>query len=225
MAFGPDGFLYLGLGDGGAAGDPQGYAQNLTTHLGKLLRIDVNGAVGYTIPPDNPFPGSYGSPEIWAYGLRNPWRFAFDRLTGELFIGDVGQNAWEEIDYLPAGSPGGANFGWDFREGGHEFEGRVPAGLEVVDPVAEYDHTQGCSVTGGVVYRGQALPEWTGVYFFGDFCSGLVWGLVHTSENTWTKNDLFETGLTISSFGEDESGEIYLVDYNGGVYRFGRAEP
>ena len=219
MAFGPDGYLYLGLGDGGAANDPHGNAQSLQTYLGKILRLDVDEATGYTIPADNPFLGSDGLPEIWAYALRNPWRFSFDRLSSDLFIGDVGQNRWEEINYLPAGSPGGANFGWDYREGAHPFEGSVPAGLTVIEPVAEYDHSQGCSVTGGVVYRGRAMPDWGGVYFFGDYCSGRVWGLIHTPEDTWIQQVLYETDMSITSFGEDENGEIYLVDHSGGVYQ------
>jgi len=224
MAFGPDGYLYLGLGDGGAANDPHGNAQSLQTYLGKILRLEVDGATGYTVPADNPFLGSDGLPEIWAYGLRNPWRFSFDRLSGDLFISDVGQNMWEEINHLPAGSPAGANLGWDYREGAHRFEGRVPAGLAVIDPVAEYDHSQGCSITGGFVYRGQAMPDWQGVYFFGDFCSGLVWGLIRTPEDAWILKVQYETGMRISSFGEDERGEIYLVDYAGGVYQLAPVE-
>jgi len=224
MAFGPDGYLYLGLGDGGSSNDPAGNAQALTTHLGKILRLDVDSAPGYSIPADNPFLGSAAQPEIWAYGLRNPWRFSFDRLSGDLFIGDVGQNAWEEINYLPTNESAGVNFGWDYREGMHSFEGQIPAGVVVIDPVGEYDHSQGCSVTGGYLYRGEALPAWQGVYVFGDYCSGLVWGLMQKPDQSWNQKLLFETGARITSFGEDESGEIYLVDYNGGIYQLTPAE-
>ena len=217
--FGPDGYLYLGLGDGGSAGDPQGNAQSLNTWLGKILRIDANGGDPYAIPPDNPFADGGGEPEIWAYGLRNPWRFSFDRATGDLYIGDVGQGSWEEIDYLPAGTPGGVDFGWDYLEGSHVYEGEPPAGLDLVDPVAEYSHNQGCSVTGGVVYRGENLPDWQGVYLFGDYCSGLVWGLVQDANGAWSDEVLFQTKARITSFGEDESGEVYLTDHSGTVYR------
>ncbi len=168
--------------------------------------------------PGNPFSGG-GAAEIWAYGLRNPWRFSFDRLTGDVYIADVGQNAWEEVNFLPAGSPAGANFGWVIREGTHPYEGTAPAGMELIDPVAEYDHGQGCSVTGGFVYRGEALPAWQGVYLYGDFCSGIIWGLARTPDGAWLNQVLFETGLNISSFGEDAAGELYLTDLNGGVYR------
>ena len=219
LAFGPDGYLYLGLGDGGSGGDPFGNAQSLDTLLGKILRIDVNAGEPYGIPPDNPFANGGGRPEIWAYGLRNPWRFSFDRLTDDLYIGDVGQSQWEEIDFLPAGSPGGDNFGWNYREGLHPYEGTPPAGLNLIDPVAEYDHSQGCSVTGGYVYREQDLPDWNGVYLYGDYCSGLVWGLLHLPDGSWQNARLFESDARITSFGQDETGEIYLVDHQGGIYR------
>ena len=216
--FGPDGNLYLGLGDGGAGGDPQGNGQSPQTLLGKILRIDVDSGDLYAIPADNPFANGGGLPEIWAYGLRNPWRFSFDRLTGDMYIGDVGQNKFEEIDFLPAGSSPGANFGWDYREGFHRFEG-VSLGNDLVEPVAEYDHSQGCSVTGGVVYRGVNLPEWQGVYLYGDYCSGSVWGLLRNPDGIWQNALLFETGTHVSSFGLDEGGEVYLVDYSGNVFR------
>ena len=218
VVFGPDGYLYLGLGDGGSGGDPQGNAQSLKTLLGKILRIDVDNGTPYAIPPGNIFSDG-GAAEIWAYGLRNPWRFSFDRLTGDVYIADVGQNAWEEVNFLPAGSPAGANFGWVIREGTHPYEGTAPAGIELIDPVAEYGHGQGCSVTGGFVYRGEALPAWRGVYLYGDYCTGLIWGLARTPDGAWLNRVLFETGLNISSFGEDAAGELYLTDLNGGVYR------
>lgn len=211
VIFGPDGFLYAGLGDGGSQGDPFGNAQNTGVLLGKILRLDVDNGEPYAIPTDNPFGN-----EVWAYGLRNPWRISFDKLTGDLYIGDVGQNTWEEIDFLPAGSAGGTNFGWDFREGAHEYSGTAPSGL--VDPVAEYSHSEGgCSVTGGYIYRG-SMPEWNGIYLFGDYCTGFIWGLIR-SGGGWQKQLLFDADVTITSFGQDKSGEIYLVSDNGGVYR------
>jgi glucose/arabinose dehydrogenase len=213
LAFGPDGFLYAGLGDGGSAGDPFGNAQNTGTLLGKILRLDVDSTDPYGIPADNPFGN-----EVWAYGLRNPWRLSFDRLTHDLYIGDVGQGEWEEIDFLPAGSPGGTNFGWNLMEGSHPYNG--DARPDLAPPIAEYSHSQtgGCSVTGGYVYRGRALPEWNGIYLYGDYCSGMIWGLLRTG-NTWENKPLFDTNFNISSFGIDENGESYLADLNGSIYR------
>jgi len=219
VVFGPDGYLYLGFGDGGSGGDPHGNGQSTTTLLGKILRLDVDSGEPYAIPSDNPLANGGGQPEIWATGLRNPWRFAFDPLTDDLYIADVGQNAWEEVNFLPAGSPGGANFGWNYREGSHSYTGRPPGGLALIDPVAEYGHNQGCSVTGGEVYRGARLPQWQGVYLYGDYCSGLVWGLLRTPDGAWQEDLLFETGGNVSSFGLDEAGEVYLADYNGTVSR------
>jgi glucose/arabinose dehydrogenase len=214
LIFGPEGYLYAGLGDGGAAGDPRGNGQSLDTLLGKILRLDVDSAQPYGIPADNPFGN-----EIWAYGLRNPWRLSFDKLTSDLYIGDVGQGEWEEIDFLPAGSAGGANFGWDFREGAHDYEGGGPDGM--IDPVAEYSHQEGgCSVTGGYVYRG-SMPEWNGIYLYGDYCTGLIWGLIRSNDG-WQKQMLFDADLTITSFGQDEAGEIYLLSDNGSIYRLSR---
>ena len=214
MNFGPDGYLYAGLGDGGSGGDPNGNGQSLDTLLGKILRIDVDSAEPYAIPSDNPF-----GDEIWAYGLRNPWRMSFDSATGDLYIGDVGEREWEEIDLLPAGSPGGENFGWDYREGAHDFEGGGPAGM--IDPIAEYSHAEGgCAVTGGYVYRG-AMPEWNGIYLFGDYCTGLVWGLTRSGE-AWQRQLLFDTDFNITSFGQDENGEVYIVADGGGVYLLAR---
>ena len=211
LAFGPDGYLYAGLGDGGSQGDPFGNAQNTGVLLGKILRLDVDSAEPYAVPSDNPFGN-----EVWAYGLRNPWRFSFDKLTSDLYIGDVGQNTWEEIDFLPTGSPGGTNFGWNFREGAHDYKGGGPEGM--VDPVAEYSHTEGgCSVTGGYVYRG-SMPEWNGIYLYGDYCTGMIWGLIH-SDSGWQSQLLFDLDITITSFGQDESGELYLLSDSGGVFR------
>ena len=217
LQFGPDGYLYIGMGDGGSQGDPNGNGQSLQTLLGKLLRIDVDGGEPYAIPADNPFASGGGLPEIWDYGFRNPWRFSFDRLTGDLYIGDVGQNSWEEIDFLPAGSPGGYNFGWNYYEGTHSYQGTPPSGVNFIMPVAEYGHDQGESVTGGYVYRGANLPEWQGVCLYGDYGSGLVWGLLRMPDGSWQNELLFQTGAQITSFGVDESGEIYLVDYSGNI--------
>jgi glucose/arabinose dehydrogenase len=227
VEFGADGYLYIGLGDGGAGGDPLQNAQSTETLLGKLLRIDVDGAgaegLPYAIPADNPFFSSGGLPEIWAYGLRNPWRFSFDRLNGDLYIGDVGQNRWEEINYLPAGSPGGVNFGWDYLEGTHPFEGTAPGGL--MDPIFEYDHSLGCSVTGGVVYRGQEMPEWNGIYLFGDYCSGNIWGLFRNPLGAWESQKLFNNVGNIASFGSDDTGNVYVVIHSGSLLKLTRNAP
>ncbi len=226
LAFGPDGYLYVGLGDGGSGGDPQDHAQNPRSLLGKLLRLDVSGdELPYAIPTDNPFAGgsaALGRGEIWVYGLRNPWRFSFDRGTGDLFIGDVGQNAYEEISYQAAGSPGGENYGWNYFEGLHTFEGQPSSALALVPPIAEYPQaTGGCSVTGGYVYRGPHFPELNGVYFYGDYCTGNLWTLV-PNDDTWSSAPFARTAFTISSFGEDEAGELYVVDHGGGaVFRIG----
>jgi glucose/arabinose dehydrogenase len=222
VVFGPDGYLYLGLGDGGSAGDPQNNAQSTQNLLGKILRLDVGASAAekaYGIPADNPFGVGGGAPEIWAYGLRNPWRFSFDRLTGDLFIADVGQNQWEEVNFLPAASPPGANFGWRFFEGSAPYEGSAPDPQTLVFPVAEYSHELGCSITGGYVYRGASTPEWQGIYFFGDYCSGLVFGLMRAADGSWEQRSLFDTGASISSFGEDSQGELFLVDLGGTIYR------
>jgi glucose/arabinose dehydrogenase len=215
LTFGPDGFLYAGLGDGGAAGDPFGNGQSLDTLLGKILRMDVNSKEPYAIPADNPFGN-----EIWAYGLRNPWRISFDKQTGDLYIADVGQGDWEEVDFVPAGSPGGMNFGWNVYEGNHDYQNKGTTG-NYVFPVVEYSHAEGgCAVTGGYVYRG-SMPEWNGIYLYGDYCTGKVWGLIK-SGNQWQSQALFETHVLITSFGQDENGEIYLVSDDGKVYQMVR---
>ena len=217
MVFGPDGYLYIGLGDGGSQGDPFGNGQSLQVLLGKILRIDVDHGDPYSIPADNPFASGGGKPEIWAYGLRNPWRFSFDQATADLYIADVGQDQWEEIDFLPAGSPGGTNFGWSYREGKHPYKGTPPAGLNLADPIYEYSHAEGCAVIGGEVYRGQELTAWEGVYVFGDFCSGRIWGLLHMPDGSWQSNRLFDSGISVTSFGLSEDGELYLTDYAGSL--------
>jgi glucose/arabinose dehydrogenase len=218
LAFGPDGYLYIALGDGGSGGDPLGNGQNIETLLGKILRIDVNNGNPYSIPADNPFGN-----EVWHYGLRNPWRFSFDSITGDLWIGDVGQGQWEEIDFVPFGSAGGINFGWNAYEGFHEYN-PDPEIDKYRPPLFEYSHQEGCSVTGGYIYRG-AMPEWQGVYFYGDYCSGNVWGALHLvngNEESWISERLFQTGASITSFGVDESGELYLADRNGTILRLAR---
>lgn len=221
MVFGPDGYLWIGLGDGGGQGDPNGNSQSSQTLLGKILRIDVDNASPYVIPPDNPYANGGGLPEIWAIGLRNPWRFSFDRLTGDLFIGDVGQNSLEEIDHLPVGyvsKP--VNFGWNKREGSHPYTDQANANTTgLTEPIFDYGHDLGCSVTGGFVYRGVDLPDLQGVYIFGDYCSGLIWGSVPKDQNSWDTRILFSTAYRIASFGEDQNGEIYLLDLNGSIYR------
>jgi glucose/arabinose dehydrogenase len=167
-----------------------------------MLRIDVDQGDLYGNPPDNPFINGTGLPEIWAYGLRNPWRFSFDRLNGDLYIADVGQSQWEEINFLPAGSPGGINFGWRFYEGMHPYQDSPPSGTELTSPVAEYAHDLGCSVTGGVVYRGERLPEFQGIYLFGDYCGQRVWGLTRNTQGSWINSVLFEGLGSITSFGD-----------------------
>ncbi len=212
MAFGPDGYLYIGFGDGGSGGDPLNNGQDRSTLLGSILRIDVDGGSPYAIPADNPFVGQAGiRPEIWAWGLRNPWRFSFDRQTGDLWIGDVGQGEWEEIDFQPAGSAGGENYGWACREGAHTYDNRTgcPA-PDMVDPVIEYPHGAECSVTGGYRYRGSSYPDIKGVYFFGDYCSGVIWGAT-ASGNSWLVETAHNGGFGLTTFGEDEHGEIYVI--------------
>ncbi len=221
IAFGPDGFLYVGLGDGGAANDRFANGQNLGTLLGALLRLEVDAGQPYGVPGDNPFLDVPGArPELWAYGLRNPWRFSFDRANGDLYIADVGQGQYEEVNWQAASSPGGENYGWPILEGTHCFQ-RDDCSTEGLQlPVAEYDHDQGCSVTGGYVYRGAAYPAFSGAYFYGDYCSGRIWALSRDSEGRWQSTPLLDAGLSISSFGQDEAGELYVLDLNGGaVYR------
>lgn len=228
LAFSPkDGYLYIGAGDGGSGGDPQNNAQNPGALLGKMLRIDVeSGASPYAVPPSNPFVAASGyRPEIWALGLRNPWRYAFDRVTSDLFIADVGQNRIEEIDFQPAASRGGENYGWNLMEGSQCFgAGCSSSGL--VLPVAEYGRDLGCSVTGGYIYRG-VQPDLRGIYFYSDYCSGRIWGL-RSDGAAWQTRVLLETGFSVSTFGEDQAGEIYFARYgagNGEIYRLTGVRP
>lgn len=219
LAFGPDGFLYVGMGDGGSGGDPHGYAQSLATHLGKLLRLDVSKDAGYAVPAGNPFVDEAGAkPEIWAFGLRNPWRISFDRETGDLWIGDVGQNRAEEVDFAPRSSRGGENYGWNLWEGAARFRPGDARGTPIL-PVAEYVHEAGrCSVTGGHVVRDATQPALSGVYVYADYCTGEVWGLV-PSGDSWRGRLLGDLEGQISSFGEDESGRVLVVDHGGAVLR------
>ena len=226
LAFGPDGYLYLGLGDGGSGGDPFGNAQSTNTLLGKILRIDVDQGEPYAIPADNPFANGGGEPEVWAYGLRNPWRFSFDRQTGDLYIGDVGQSSFEELDFQPSDSPGGVNYGWNIMEGYSCYKTGScdTAGLTL--PVFDYPTHENntCSVVGGVVYRGPSLPAWQGIYLFGDYCSGDIGGLLpgempSSSQAAWQQAWLFRNIGRVTSFGEDRSGEVYVTDLGGRVYK------
>ncbi len=232
VAFGPDGYLYIGLGDGGSAGDSRGNSQDLDTLLGTILRIDVRSTgagKAYAIPSDNPFAGNDDGArgEIWAYGLRNPWRFSFDSETGDLWAADVGQNAWEEIDIIKPG----LNYGWNVMEGAHCYLGGrtarqlLAAGSEGCDktgleaPITEYGRDDGCSVTGGFVYRGQRLPSLYGAYVYGDFCSGKLWALRYDGGAVTEHLELVDSNLSISAFGPDQSGELYILSFDNKIYR------
>jgi glucose/arabinose dehydrogenase len=250
LAFGADGYLYIGTGDGGGAGDPSNNAQDLSSLLGKVLRIDValpvvsgqshklylpciiENSAGepkneqpYRIPSDNPFVNTPNArPEIWAYGLRNPWRITFDRQTHDMWIGDVGQGQYEEVDLQLASSTGGENYGWRVMEGNHCYNAATCSQSGLVLPITEYDHTLGCSITGGFIYRGSGSPALQGIYLYGDFCSGRIWGLQNS--NGWQSQQLLASGLSISTFGEGENGEMYLADMSaGGIYQITSSNP
>jgi glucose/arabinose dehydrogenase len=220
IAFGPDAMLYLGMGDGGSGGDPQGHGQDRNTLLGALLRLDVDGGAPFAVPFDNPFVDDPAArDEIWAYGLRNPWRFAFDHEAGTLYIADVGQNRWEEVNVVAAAT-GGLNYGWNIMEGNHCFPSNPCDDTGLVRPVVEYSHADGCSVTGGHVYRGAAIPELQGHYFYADFCTGFLRSFRFlngsiSDEREWDVGSLDQ----VVSFGEDAQGEIYILSRNGRVYR------
>lgn len=219
IAFGPDGYLYIGMGDGGSGGDPQNRAQNKEELLGKLLRIDVNSRVPYGIPGDNPFVRGEERPEVFAKGLRNPWRFSFDRETGDLWLADVGQDRWEEVNVVRKGG----NYGWRVMEGFHCFNLQEPCSkANFTSPVLEYDHQGGrCSIIGGYVYRGRAIPALVGVYLYGDYCSGEIFA-ARTAQGGRVGGEpwlLVKAKVHISSFGEDDTGEIYVLDHEGAVYQ------
>jgi len=227
LAFGPDGLLYAGWGDGGNAGDPNDRAQDTSNLLGTITRIDVDSAIPYAIPAGNPFAanaanpctngfGGGDCPEILAWGLRNPWRWSFDRQTGALWVGDVGQGAWEEIDIIQSGN----NYGWRCREGAHDYDTSNCANAgPFTEPVAEYNHSAGQSITGGYVYRGAAIPELQGHYVYGDFVQGRIWSFPADSQPGVTGTELLDTVLGISAFAEDSDGELYVIDYAGAVYQ------
>ena len=228
VVFGPDGKLYIGMGDGGSAGDPQGNGQNKGVLLGKILRVDVSGAGVLSVPADNPFVGQAGArPEIWSYGLRNPWRFSFDRAQGDLYIADVGQNAREEVDVATGAAQfgKGLNFGWNVMEGVACYSpssGCPRSGLTL--PVLDYDHSNGCSITGGYVYRGSAAPGLRGLYFYSDYCSGWVrsfrlQGTAAADQRDWPA---LRPGGQVTSFGEDAQGELYIMIQSGKVFRIAR---
>jgi glucose/arabinose dehydrogenase len=220
IAFGPEGFLYVGLGDGGGSGDPDGRGQNLSDLLGSILRIDVRSTEPYTVPADNPFAQS-AAPEVWSYGLRNPWRFSFDRATGDLYVADVGEGQWEEIDVSTAADGGGKglNYGWNLMEGTHCFRASScdQAGLTL--PAFEYSHQEGCSITGGYVYRGSAIPALQGHYFYADYCQGWVRSLRYSSGTVTDQTEWpsLTPGGPVLSFGEDAAGELYVLDQGGRV--------
>jgi glucose/arabinose dehydrogenase len=220
IAFGPDGFLYVGLGDGGGSGDPDGRGQNLSDLLGSILRIDVRSTEPYTVPADNPFAQS-AAPEVWSYGLRNPWRFSFDRATGDLYVADVGEGQWEEIDVSTTADGGGKglNYGWNLMEGTHCFRASScdQAGLTL--PAFEYSHQEGCSITGGYVYRGSAIPALQGHYFYADYCQGWVRSLRYSSGTVTDQTEWpsLTPGGPVLSFGEDAAGELYVLDQGGRV--------
>jgi glucose/arabinose dehydrogenase len=224
ILFGPDGMLYIGLGDGGSSGDPGGRGQALTDLLGSILRVDVRTGTGYTIPPDNPFLGrADAKPEIWSFGLRNPWRFTFDPATGDLYIADVGQNAWEEVDVVlaAAGAGRGANFGWNVTEGRHCFAQANCDLTQFTLPVLEYGHGEGCSITGGYVYRGAAIPALQGHYFYADYCQGWVRSF-RLQDGQAVEPQQWPTlapGGAITSFGQDAAGELYVLSAEGRVSR------
>ena len=223
LQFGPDGKLYAGLGDGGGGGDPDSNAQNKHRLLGKLLRLDVDGASGYTVPANNPFVGDTSArPEIWAYGLRNPWRFSFDRTTGELYIADVGQSAWEEVDVQSAASTGGQNYGWNVMEGSYCYNTSNCNKNGLVLPVYTYNHPVGCSITGGYVYRGTKVPVLAGFYMFGDYCTHFVRSFQYSGGQAINVGDwsqYIDPGPSISSFAQDQRGELYIMTLGGSLFR------
>lgn len=217
LLFGPDGYFYVGLGDGGAVGDPFDNAQDPNTLLGAILRLDVDGAFPYAVPPDNPFVAQANKRgEVWLLGFRNPWHFSFDRLTGDLYVTDVGQDGWEEVNFVPAGAGGGLNYGWPIREGYECYEADTCQAKGLQMPVMAYDHSEGCAIIGGYVYRGTQFPELAGNYFYSDFCRGSIWTLRYTDSGEWVRTAVYETGESVANFAEDPAGELYVVFYRTG---------
>jgi len=215
IVFDANGYLMIGWGDGGAAGDPKNHAQNTRSLLGKLLRIDINTTKPYTIPEDNPFVGDENyRPEIYAWGLRNPWRWSFDKKNAELWLADVGQNEWEEINVIDAGK----NYGWNILEGNHCYNSAACDTSKYESPVYEYNHDEGCSITGGYVYRGSKLANLQGQYVFGDYCSGKIWALDTTSTGTFQRRLMIKSDLNIASFSQGNDGEIYVIHHGGQIY-------
>ena len=229
LAFGPDGYLYIGFGDGGSAGDPNNRGQATSNLLGTISRIDVGSGVPYAIPPDNPFTGnpicaqgsgSAACPEIFAFGFRNPWRWSFDRVTGDLFAGDVGQGGFEEIDRVTNGN----NYGWSIREGANCFNANACVTAGLIDPIHEYGRSEGTSVTGGYVYRGTNIPSLTGLYVFADFTTGRVWSIDSSAQDFVESDLLIDSSLSIASFGQSNSGELYVVHYGGTLHQIAADE-
>jgi glucose/arabinose dehydrogenase len=219
LVFGPDGYLWIGTGDGGAADDRYGNGQNYNALLGSMLRLDVSGDTGYTIPADNPFAGGDdGAPAIWAKGLRNPWRYSFDRVTGDLWIADVGQNQYEEVNRVSS-TEADLNYGWPLMEATHCYLSNDCSNLDVILPVTEYDHNFGCSITGGYVYRGEQYPILQGIYVFGDYCSGIYWGVSATAESFTDPTELLQSQARPMAIGEDEAGELYVAGVDGVIYQ------
>ena len=243
LEFGPDGYLYISIGDGGSAGDPENRAQNLNNYFGKILRIDVNDGDPYGIPKDNPFTyNNSANKEIWSYGLRNVWRFSFDKLTGDKYLGDVGQNNFEEINFESSSGKGGLNYGWKIMEGFHCFESSECNSKNLILPIYEYPNNanyiktlagikqkdrDGCSVTGGYVYRGKLIPELYGKYIFGDYCTGKVWSFNYNGKDIYNfenhtnsiMNSIDKKSFYLSSFGENDEGELFMIDYSGILYQ------
>jgi glucose/arabinose dehydrogenase len=221
LQFGSDGYLYIGMGDGGSGGDPQNNAQNRSSLLGKILRIDIDGASPYAVPASNPFVATAGArAEIWALGLRNPWRFSFDRANGDLWIADVGQDSWEEIDLQRVTSTGGENYGWRVTEGTHCYNPSTNCATGgITFPIVEYSHAGGaCSITGGYRYRGSRYPYLSDVYLYADYCSGQISGLTEDANGTFSSQSLLKTTLHFTTFGQDANGELYIATESGNVY-------
>ena len=217
LQFDQDGFLYMAAGDGGDWGDPHGNSQNPGTLLGSILRLYVDANDTYTVPSTNPFVGDTSKRgEVWVYGLRNPWRFSFDRLTGDLYIADVGQALWEELNFLPGGGQGGENLGWNIVEGPACYDTENCDKSGFVEPIVTYEHNPGCAIVSGYIYRGLQFPSLAGNYFFADYCQGTIWSLMN-SNGEWVQNEVYQDDIWLSSFGEDVNGELYVLAHRDGI--------